>query len=44
MKVMISEKGFFPPRQFANPTICNYDWVDVAKHKGLQKIGFTLQP
>jgi hypothetical protein len=37
----MSKKQFFPPRPLINPTICAYELVGVATHKGLLKIGFT---
>src|ERR1017187_3555519 len=32
---------FFPPRPEANPTIYAYEFVNVASHKGLMKVGYT---
>lgn len=38
---MMAKKDFFPPRPSTNPTIYAYEFVGVATHEGLLKIGFT---
>lgn len=37
----MSKKEFFPPRPYTNPTIYAYEFVGVASHIGLLKIGYT---
>lgn len=39
----MSKKEFFPSRPSTNPTIYAYELVDVATHKGLLKIGYTVR-
>jgi hypothetical protein len=41
MKATMSKTSFFPIRPFTNPTIYAYELVNVAKHNGLLKIGYT---
>ena len=37
----MSKKGFFPPRPAATPTIYAYELINIPKHNGFLKIGYT---